>query len=363
MSSQELIVVDQAGATGLVAEKFRQVAHLMGIELGEVATAQADHVGNLLGDEDPTCPEQWADKRLISLDDMARGTGAPAVFSGLRTEEAAAYEDRFAAGRLVVTNSAANRMRDDVALVSAYVNSEHIDQLYERDMPGRIIAGGNCFAAILTPVLAPLQRHIGITDIKVETLQGWSGTGAREVPVDVDDIKSMEGTPDGAEERKKIQEEPNKMLGDTIDTPATIGISAHPNRARWLRGHQGLVTATLAQETNVREVQHLWRYRAPGELDAVRSQMKALSGLEGINWPHKHEPIKPVKLLHSELVRYVPIKLLHSVLPMRTQAHLKDVSVSDPRDIVFEVAGDNLILGAVGGNLLNLLYARAKGYI
>jgi aspartate-semialdehyde dehydrogenase len=357
MSSYELLI-DQAAATGLVAEKFRHVADLMGIQLGEVATAQTDHVGNRLGDEDPTCPEQWADKTLISLDDLAQGTDAPVVFSSLRTEEAAEYEDQFAVGRLVASNSAANRMRSDVALVSAYVNGNHIDELYARDMPGRIISAGNCVGAVLCPTLAPIEREIGIVSMHVTTKQGYSGSGAREIPEGVADTEPILG-----DEQDKIEKEPKRILGESIGKPAEMLITADPQRAKWLRGHQALVHATLTRETTDTEIQELWRsFRAPAALDPVKAQMKALSLVAGRHWPHKHGHITPVQVVYNDLVRHDPLHLVR-VHPMRVKAHFIGVREDAPYDIDYELAGDNVILGAVGGNLLNVLYARAQGYI
>ncbi len=356
------MVIDQAGATGLVAEKFRQaIANPdLRLELGSVATARQDRVGSRLGDLDPNCPGQWADKRLVSLEDLARGSDAPAVFSGLQTGPAAEYEDRIAKGRLVVTNASANRMRPDVALVNTFVNSGLIDELYWQDLPGRIIAGGNCLSTIICTPLAPIHSEIGITRMQAETLQGWSGTGARGVPEGVDEV-----TPIGGDEASKIESEPRKLLGKSMQEAADILISAQPKRGPWLRGHHAVIAAQLARGTSRAELEELWRqFRAPEALGAVKQELKAISQTERVNWPRKHQAIKPVKLVYGELVRYDtrPMRLT-GVYPMRVKAHIKDFGQHDPGRIVLEAAGDNLMLGAVGGNLLNLIYARARGYL
>lgn len=82
-----------------------------------------------------------------------------------------------AKGRLVVTNASANRTRQDVPVVNAFVNPGHIDELYEMDMDGRIMTGGNCMTDIVVPTVAALDREIGVKGLVVETLQGWSGAG------------------------------------------------------------------------------------------------------------------------------------------------------------------------------------------
>jgi aspartate-semialdehyde dehydrogenase len=365
MSSSELIF-DQAGATGLVAEKFRYVLARLDWQLGDVATAQKENVGKRLGDQDPSCPPQWADKILISNANLLAYGSNPAIFSSLRTEEASEFEALFARDRLVTTNSAANRMKEDVALASAFINNSHIDELFQQQKSGgRIIANGNCMSVIECVPLLPIHRALGIVSMQVETAQGWSGTGAREVPEGVDTISEIKG-----DERTKLETEPNRFLGKSLKKPADIAIYAKPRRAPWLTGHHVEIVATLAQETSAAEVQELWRsFRAPQELEAVKSQLKALSMAEPDrsarhHWPHTYDPIKPIKQSHGGLVRWgiQPIKL-RQIFPMRVKAHLMEVSEADPHVIVIEAAGHNLMLGAVGGNLLNALYARAKGYI
>jgi aspartate-semialdehyde dehydrogenase len=361
MSSGELII-DQAGATGVVNELFRQALadpHLR-MRLGQVATARKENIGDRLGDHDENCPEEWADKRLISLENLARGGDGGVVFSGLQTDPAGEYEDSLARGRLVVTNASANRTRPDVPVVNAFVNGNHIDELYQRDISSRIIAGGNGMSSILAVPLSPLHRAIGIRGMVVETLQGWSDAGKKEVPTDVDDISLIPG-----DERNKIRTEPRTFLGESINKAADISIAATPNHGPWLRGHHAKVTATLAREASKHEIEGLWRhFKAPDVLEAVKSELKALSQVEGQNWPRKHQPINPVRLRHEQLVRYdtVPIQLtrLH---PMRVKAHIREDESSSPDRIIFEVAGDNLMLGAVGVNLLNVIYARAQGYL
>jgi aspartate-semialdehyde dehydrogenase len=361
MSSHEL-VIDQAGATGVVAELFRQVISNpeLHMQLGEVATAQANRVGKRLGTEDPTCPPQWADKRLISIEDLAHGGSGSVVFSGLRADQAVEHEDSLAVDRLEVTNSAANRMREDVPLVSTFVNADQIDKLYDQDLPGRIIAGGNCKSAMLAVALAPIHREIGIVSMHVETLQGWSGTGAREVPEGVDEIRPIIG-----DEQSKIETEPNKFLGTSLQEPAQIAIVANPHRAPWLRGHHAIVRAQLERETSVNEIQDLMRsFDAPKELETVKTELRAISQIERVKWPRRHQHIKPIKLLYHDLVRYDthPPKLT-SVYPMRVKAHVIEVDESDPRKLTLEEAGNNLLIGSVGGNILNIVYARAKGYV
>jgi aspartate-semialdehyde dehydrogenase len=75
------------------------------------------------------------------------------------------------AGALVIDNSSAWRMKQNVPLVVPEVNSEDI-----RDNEG-IIANPNCCAIPLTVILNPLKRAVGLERVLVSTYQSASGAG------------------------------------------------------------------------------------------------------------------------------------------------------------------------------------------
>ena len=75
------------------------------------------------------------------------------------------------AGALVIDNSSAWRMKQNVPLVVPEVNSEDI-----RDNEG-IIANPNCCAIPLTVILHPLQKKAGLERVLVSTYQSASGAG------------------------------------------------------------------------------------------------------------------------------------------------------------------------------------------
>ena len=77
-----------------------------------------------------------------------------------------------AAGAVVIDNSSAWRMDDDVPLVVAEVNPEAIDH-----RPKGIIANPNCTTMAAMPVLAPLHRAAGLEALVVSTYQAVSGGG------------------------------------------------------------------------------------------------------------------------------------------------------------------------------------------
>ena len=75
------------------------------------------------------------------------------------------------AGALVVDNSSAWRMKQNVPLVVPEVNPEDI-----RDNEG-IIANPNCCTIPLTVVLHPLREQVGVERVLVSTYQSASGAG------------------------------------------------------------------------------------------------------------------------------------------------------------------------------------------
>src|SRR5437764_4660312 len=75
------------------------------------------------------------------------------------------------AGALVVDNSSAWRMKENVPLVVPEVNPEDI-----RDNEG-IIANPNCCTIPLTVVLKPIQERAGLERVLVATYQSASGAG------------------------------------------------------------------------------------------------------------------------------------------------------------------------------------------
>ena len=75
-------------------------------------------------------------------------------------------------GALMIDNSSAFRMEEDVPLIVPEVNPEHA-----RNHKG-LIANPNCTTILLSLVLAPLTRHNPIKRIVVSTYQSASGAGA-----------------------------------------------------------------------------------------------------------------------------------------------------------------------------------------
>ena len=89
------------------------------------------------------------------------------------------------AGALVIDNSSAWRMKDNVPLVVPEVNSDDI-----RANEG-IIANPNCCAIPLTVILNPLKKAVGLERVLVSTYQSASGAGRALVDELEDQTKAI----------------------------------------------------------------------------------------------------------------------------------------------------------------------------
>jgi len=81
-----------------------------------------------------------------------------------------------AQGPLVIDNSSAWRMDDEVPLVVAEVNPEAVAHT-----PKGIIANPNCTTMVCMPVLAPLHADSGLLRIVASTYQAVSGSGVNGI--------------------------------------------------------------------------------------------------------------------------------------------------------------------------------------
>lgn len=77
-----------------------------------------------------------------------------------------------AAGAIVIDNSSAFRMNDDVPLVISEVNPDALNHI-----PRGIVANPNCSTMQMLVAIAPIYHAVGITRINVATYQSVSGAG------------------------------------------------------------------------------------------------------------------------------------------------------------------------------------------
>jgi len=175
------------------------------------------------------------------------------------------------AGAVVIDNSSAFRMQEDVPLVVPEVNGEDLKKHQG------LIANPNCCAAILAVAVAPLHRAVGIRKMIVSTYQSASGAGAqamRELESQVKQFASGEkitrevfphqiafnvfshNTPVA---ENGFNDEENKLIMETrkiLHAPEMVVVPTCI-RVPVLRAHSEAVVMELARPTGIAEARRL----------------------------------------------------------------------------------------------------------
>ena len=190
------------GATGQVGVAMRQILLERGFPVEEVRFfASSRSAGTVLpfGDRQVTVEDsETADPTGLDI----------AVFSAGATASRA-LAPRFAeAGVVVVDNSSAWRMDDEVPLVVSEVNPDSIDLALSGR---RIIANPNCTTMAAMPVLKPLHDEAGLVRLVASTYQAVSGSGVAGVDELADQVAAA-----GDKARELAYD------GEAIDFPAPV---------------------------------------------------------------------------------------------------------------------------------------------
>ena len=271
------------------------------------------------------------------------------IFAALDATIAKKLEPRFAAaGRMVITNSSALRMDENVPLVIPEVNADHIRLLETqswRKAGGFVVTNANCSAIGLVMALSPL-RQFGIEKVMAVTMQAISGAGYPGV-ASLDILGNV--IPYIGSEEEKMERETHKMLG-TLNgrgvVPATFAMSAQCNRVSVEDGHTESVSIAFSAKPTAEEIRAAWADSA--ETSAIR----------GLDLPSA--PKQPV--IYDERVdRPQPRLDINREAGMATiVGRLRPCGVLDWK---FTVLSHNVIRGAAGAAILNAELLKAKGYL
>jgi aspartate-semialdehyde dehydrogenase len=251
------------GATGLVGQRFLQL--LQNHPWFEVTTLAAS--GQSAGQPyrevanwmlDTPMPEEFADR--VVRETRPGAVEADFAFSALDSSVAGPIEEEFARhGFPVVSNASAHRMDEDVPLLLADVNPEHIAMLPEQKRrrgysSGFLVTNPNCSTAGLVTALKPLEDAFGIESVSVVTLQAASGAGFPGVASMslLDNVIPFIGG-----EEEKLETEPRKILGRMqggMVEHAPLLLSAQVNRVPVVDGHLESVSVKLRQKAGIADV-------------------------------------------------------------------------------------------------------------
>jgi len=292
-------------------------------------------------------PPAAAADRIV--EDCVPGKGPKLVFSSMSSSLAGEIEREFAAaGHIVVSNSGHYRMAEDVPLLVPEINPDHLElipvQRRERGWQGAIVTNPNCAAVVLVMPLAAL-RPFGIRRVMATTFQAVSGAGYPGVPSL--DILGNVIPYIGGDEEKKVESEPQKILGEIEDgriRPLPLTISANCNRVPSIDGH--LVTASVELETR----------------PSREELLQALCGFSGL--PQERElpsaPRRPIHLMDAP-DRPQPRKDAGLEKGMATAVgRLRECSILHWK---FVALSHNVLRGAAGAALLNAELMRSEGLV
>ena len=176
------------------------------------------------------------------------------VFGAMDSSVAGPIEKEFAkAGYFVVSNSKNHRFDEDVPLMSAEVNPEHLQLLERQKTDGKIVTNSNCTIMGVTITLKALLDAFGLEETMVFSMQAISGAGYPGVPsMDIQGnvIPFIKG------EEEKTETEPLKILeklsGGKVEN-AKFKISAHCNRVPVYDGHTVCVSVKLNKKPSIEE--------------------------------------------------------------------------------------------------------------
>lgn len=250
------------GATGTVGQRFLQL--LEGHPQFEVtALAASDRSAGKPYAEacawklNGSIPES---ARNIIVQPIEPPLDCDIVFSSLPSSVARETEEAFArAGYPVISNSSSYRMDEDVPLLIAEVNPDHVNLIPEQQKKrgfgkGFIVTNPNCAVVSFAPPLAAIHRRFGIDSVIVTTMQAVSGAGYPGV-ASMDIVDNV--MPYIAGEEPKVEIESQKILGKLIDgaiEKADFAVSAQCFRVNVIDGHMASVRVKLKKTATLEEI-------------------------------------------------------------------------------------------------------------
>jgi aspartate-semialdehyde dehydrogenase len=350
-SMEKKIEVGILGATGTVGQRFVQLLEshpwfeLRWLAASDRSAGKRYREACSWQLEGP--PPAAAADRIV--EECVPGKAPKLVFSSMASNLAGDIEREFAAaGHVVVSNSGHYRMALDVPLLVPEINPDHLGllpvQRRERGWEGAIVTNPNCAAVVLVMPLAAL-RPFGIRKVMVTTFQAVSGAGYPGVPSL--DILGNVIPYIGSDEEKKVESEPQKILGELADggiRPLPFTVSASCNRVPSIDGHLVTVSVELEQR--------------PGRDELLR----ALNGFSGL--PQERElpsaPRRPIHLMDAP-DRPQPRKDAGLERGMATTVgRLRECNILHWK---FVALSHNVLRGAAGAALLNAELMKSEGLI
>ncbi len=262
-----------AGATGAVGGAMLDVLERLDFPINELRLLASERsVGKKLNFKGEDIEVQLLSKDAFAGIDVA-------LFSAGASRSVEFAPAAVAAGAVVVDNSSAFRMEDDIPLVVPEVNPHAIAKYKNRG----IIANPNCSTIQMMVALKPIHDRARIKRIVVSTYQAVSGSGAKAIAELDQQVKSYAAGKSLSSAVYPHQiafnclphidtfldngytKEEMKMVNETrkIFEDSTIGVTATTVRVPVFFGHSESVNIETEKKITVAEVRELLA-TAPG---------------------------------------------------------------------------------------------------
>lgn len=261
------------GATGAVGQEMLNMLKERSFPVGTLRLmASARSAGKTLS---------WGKEEVV-VEDLASASFEEvdlALFSAGGSTSTTYAPIAAAAGAIVIDNSSAWRMDEQVPLVVPEVNAHAL-----KNIPKRIVANPNCSTIQMVVALQPLREAVGIERVVVSTYQSASGAGQTGIDELMADVHAQVN---GAQPPKREKfahplafealphidtffdsgytREELKMVHETrkiMDLPG-LHISATCVRVPVLRSHSEAITLDLGAPLSTKDAQDLLA-KAPG---------------------------------------------------------------------------------------------------
>ncbi|WP_339782254.1 aspartate-semialdehyde dehydrogenase [uncultured Thalassospira sp.] len=161
--SAENLHVGVIGATGAVGVELINVMFDRNFPVGELTLFASERSAG------KTLETKYGTK-TVTLFSVEEARKCDIVFLAVSGEFAKEYAPKIAEGALVIDNSSAFRLNDDVPLIVPEINGALAKT-------ARLIANPNCTTAIAAVALWPLHQAFGLKKVFVSTYQAASGAG------------------------------------------------------------------------------------------------------------------------------------------------------------------------------------------
>ena len=210
-------------------------------------------------------PTEFADMRVISIEDALQKAEADIVFCALPSEIAEEWEPEFAKrGLTVFSDAGCFRSEPDIPVIIPEINHPHMKLLSiqetSRDWKGGIVKNPNCTTVAAAMALGPLRQY-GIKRVNLASMQAVSGAGYDGVP-SMAILDSVIPYIDGEEEKVeyenlKILGELDEAKGEIVLHPAVFSASCH--RVATLYGHMEALFVEFENDVEIEDVKRSLR--------------------------------------------------------------------------------------------------------